>query len=281
MNVLNVVEQEAQALFGYPDEKIVSDIYLVSLSYTLRALDGMDETQKKEKEESNKWLEKETLKIHDVPVFDFDNIIRKLSNGKSSCDAFFYNFCPNEGEMHYLLELKNANKKRVLAMLEDEGKDGIYNKVNDSVQMIKHQLEFGGTEEQNDIILHTHFLLVYAGKNDVPAREPIETLQKTTVLHDTRGKQRRAGRMKFDSEKKESQIYDYFGNKINKLGLAACSEDVFPGEALPRARKMEKGRGKQRAFSLLSAHDFAVIVDSDFFSDWKWGSYGTYFKKRK
>lgn len=244
MNVLNEIAHEDTQTFSYPDEKIASNIYQISFSYALRALSGMNDDERTEKEKSNKWLECETDKVHDVPVLAFDNITRKLSNGKSSCDAFFYNFDPCDGEPHYLAELKNVNKKTVLSLLNDDGKDGIYNKVNDSVQMIKKQLEFGGMHEQDEIVIHTHFFIVYAGKNDIPSRNPLDMLKKTTVEHNRRGKQQKAGRMTLGIAKREEEIYGHFENKIRELGLAACDEATFPGDALPRAKKMIKGRGR-------------------------------------
>lgn len=121
--------------------------------------------------------------------------------------------------------------------------------------MIKMQLEFGGLHEHDDIVTHTHFFIIYTGKNDIPSREPLERLKRTQVLRDSRGKQRKAGRMILDTEKKEKEIYGYFENEIQNLGLAACDEAAFPGDALPRARKIVKGRSKQRMFSLFSARD--------------------------
>lgn len=279
MNVLNEIVQEDMQTYSYPDEKIASNIYQASLSYAFRALDGMAGKERTDKERLNKWIECETEKVHDVPVLDFDNIAKKLANGKSSCDAFFYNFYPGDEDQHYLAELKNANKKTILSLLEDEGKDGIYQKVSDSIQMIKKQLEFGGKHERDDIVIHTHFFIVYAGKNDVPSRGPLKLVKKTAVARDSRGKQQKAGRMLSDSGKKETEAYERFGNKIHNLGLASCDEATFPGDALPRARKIIKGRGRQRVFSLFSAHDFAVIVDSGFFDGWNWGDYQQYFHK--
>lgn len=281
MNVLNEVAQEDKQIFDYADEKIASDIYQVSLSYAERALDGMDVRERVLNKKKNKWLEQETDKVHQVFVLNFDNIVNKLKNGRSSCDAFFYNFHPNGDEYHYLAEMKNTNKKKIISLLNDESKDGIYNKVNDSVQMIKSQLEFGGIQEHNDIIIHTHLFIVYSGKNDVPSRKPLEMPQKTRVVRDGKGKQRRAGRMSFDSGKNELEVYQHFGDKIHNLGLASCDEKTFPGDALPRARKISKDGSKQRRFSLFSAHDFSNILDSGFFDDWNWGSYQQYFCKKK
>lgn len=276
MKVLDEIALESAEGSAYPDEQIASSIYLVSLSYSLRALDGMDSDEREEKRGKNAWLEKMTEKVHDVPVLSFDNITRKLANGKSSCDAVFYNFSPEEGEQHYLVELKNANKQTALSLMKDMGKDGIYNKIRDSVQMIQKQLEFGGKQEHDEMIGHMHFCVVYAGKNDVISREPVEKLKRTKVSRDKSGKQKRAGRMNFDSEKRESETYERFGKMVQSLRLDDCSEATFPGDALPRAKKV-KGSGRVRLFSLFSAQDFAEIIENDFFSDWKWGSYQKYF----
>lgn len=81
MNVLSEVTKEDTQEFYYPDEKIASNIYQVSLSHALRALAGMEETEKLEKEKANSWLECETEKVHSVPVLDFDNIVGKLQSG--------------------------------------------------------------------------------------------------------------------------------------------------------------------------------------------------------
>ena len=280
MNVLNEVMEEDTQKFCYPDEKIASNIYQISLSHPPRALAGVSENERIKREKSNEWLADETEKVHEVPILDFDNIIKKLSNGRHSCDGFFYNFEPNDGELHYLVEMKNVKgKKDMLKMLKDEGKNGIYDKLNDSVLMIKSELEFGGLHEHDDIIVHTHFFIVYPGKNDVPTMKPILKLKKTEVDRDGRNKQKRAGRKLTVSDKEETEIYVDFGNKVHKLGLAACDESLFPGEALPRARKV-KGRCEQRQFSIFSARDFAKIIDSGFFTDWKWGSYQNYFANR-
>lgn len=68
MNVLNEIAQENKQTFEYPNEKIASDIYHVSLSYAFRALNGMNDSERKQKEKLNNWLECETEHIHDVPM---------------------------------------------------------------------------------------------------------------------------------------------------------------------------------------------------------------------
>lgn len=273
INILDEVVKEKSSEPEYPDEVIVSNLYYVSLSFSLRSLAGMREDERKRKQEKNGWLENETKKIHDIQTLDFDNITKKLTNGKTSCDAFFYNFMCGEEEQHFLCELKNVDKKTILNLLNDEGKDGVYNKVKDSVQMIKTQLLFGGNQENDKIIQHTHFLVIYSGKNNVPSKSPVKMVGKTKVGRDASQKQCKAARISVDSEKKDLEIYDRFGEKIIKLGLQYCCEDVFPGDALPRAKKILKGGEKVRAFSIFSANDFAKIIDSDFFASWKWGEY--------
>lgn len=191
MKILDEIALESAEGSLYPDEQIASDIYQVSLSYSLRALDGMGSDEREEKAGKNAWLEKMTEKVHDVPVLSFDNITKKLSNGKHSCDAVFYNFSPDEGEQHYLVELKNANKQTVLSLMKEKGKDGIYNKISDSVQMIQKQLEFGGKQEHDEIVRHMHFCMVYAGKNDVISRDPVEKLKRTKIIRDKTGKQKK------------------------------------------------------------------------------------------
>lgn len=50
MNVLNEIAQEDIQTFKYPDEKIASNIYRVSLSYAFRALDGMSDDERIKKQ---------------------------------------------------------------------------------------------------------------------------------------------------------------------------------------------------------------------------------------
>lgn len=272
MNVLDEVMKECEQDFEYLDEKIASNIYYISLSHALRSLEGMEEHEKEQKRKNNSWLEEETRKIHDIFVLNFDGIVRKLANGKKSCDGFFYNFSSTEDRQHYLVELKNVDKQTMLKMLSDYGENGIYEKVKDSVQLIKSQLLFGGETEKEAIIDHTHFFLVYGGKNNVPSRNPIKMVGKAKVSRGQNHKQNHAGRMNIDSTKQEDELYKEFGDKIADLKLVACSEDSFPGEALPRTRKV-KGVGKIRQFSLFSSLDFARIIDAQYFDTWNWGQY--------
>ena len=278
MNVLELVQQENEKGVMYPDEKIISNLYYVSFSYSLRALEGLPKEQKEEKEKRNEWLKEKSKFAEKTPVLNFDRIAEQLKDeGRCSCDALFYHTCPGEGERHYLAEFKQADKKMILTLMKNLGKDGIYSKIHDSVELIKKELEFGGRSEHEDIIAHMHFFMVYAGKNNVAAANPVTLPRKMAVSRDNCGKQKSAGRMNFDSGKAANEIYEQFGERLKKLGLEGCEEKTFPGNALPCAKK-RKGGGKERSFSIFSASDFAQIIDSGFFASWNWGEYDSYFQ---
>ena len=272
MNVLDEVKKERQEIVQYMDEKIGSNIYYISLSFALRSLEGMGEDERKSKIQKNAWLASETMGVHDTFVLSFDNIVKKLANGKKSCDGFFYNFTLEDNRQHYLVELKNVDKRTLLKMLNDFGNEGIYEKVKNSIELIKQQLLFGGRTEKQEIIEHTHFFLVYGGKNNVSSKNPVKMVRKTQVSRDENQKQKRAARINENSSKQEDETYKLFGSKIIQLGLEACSEEAFPGDALPRTQKI-KGLGRVRQFSVFSAYDFAKIIDAKYFDTWNWGEY--------
>lgn len=91
MKVLKEVEEERQGSFCYGDEKIASNLYYAACSYSIRALAGMTGAID-EKIKQNRWLCQGSRCIRRIPVLSFDNIKNKLANGKTSCDAFFYDF---------------------------------------------------------------------------------------------------------------------------------------------------------------------------------------------
>lgn len=270
-NVLDMTNQESQLAFDFEDEKIASNLYLVSLSESLRGLDGRSETEKITLAEKNNWLLEETEHIKNVPVLSFDNIVKKLKNRRTSCDAFFYNFTNQPETQHYLAEFKNSDKATLLSLLIKSNNDGIFNKINDSVFLIQSELEFGGVSEHEDIIKNTHFFLVYGGKNNVATNQTITMPRKTKIQADSRGKQKHASRMKPLTQKQENEAYSSFGKKITDLGLACCDASIFPGKALPQA--IRHGKSKIRNFSIFSASDFAQVVDAGFFDEWNWGEY--------
>lgn len=278
INVLNEVKAEDKQAFAYLDEKIASNIYYCSLSTALRAIDNYSVAEREKRNKNNQWLLNETADIKNVPVLSFDNIIRKLNNGMKSCDAFFYCFTFEEGDRHFLVEFKNDSKSAASKLLKSSDDDCIYEKVNDSVKAILNELEFGGNQEHADVVAHTHFIYVYSGKNDVPAVSGVSMKlpRKNSVSRDKRGKQNKAA--KADSHKELDQTYATFENKLEKIGLESCSEKILPGKAIPRVRKRGVGADKVRQFSMFSSSDFAELINSGYFIEWKWGDYSPYFK---
>lgn len=282
INVLEKVREEAADKPDYEDEGIASDIYYISLSTALRELDKItDEEVRKKKEDKNEWLKKESVKIQDIPVLDMDNIKKALKLNGKSCDGLFYNYKPQENEQHYLVELKNTGKKNLLSLMQSKGDDGILYKVKDSLQMIRSELEFGGTQEKEEIIKNMHFFMIYGGKNDIPSKNGSIKLPQRTKVQGKAGqkKQSRAGKMDYHTQKKENDIYTLFGKSISEMGLQACNEKDFPGDALPHTKR--KGKEKIREFSIFSAHDFAEIVEKGFFDNWNWGEYQQYLKAER
>lgn len=277
LNVLEKVKEEAESRPEYPDEGIASNIYYISLSTALRSLEGIsDGKQKSGKQQDNDWLKRESLKIQKIPVLDMDNIKNAVDSNRRSCDGLLYNFTSEENELHYMIEMKNTGKKDLLFLMESLKDDGILHKVKDSVNLIKYELEFGGTQEKETLIHNTHFFMVYGGKNDIPTQSgAIKLPQRTRVQRGQhQNKQKKAGKMDYYSQKDEERIYSKFGEAISKFGLKECEASNFPGSALPSAMKV--GKRRIRKFSIFSARDFAHIVDNGFFDNWSWGEYPQY-----
>lgn len=276
IKVLEELRKERETEFEFADEKIASNLYLVSFSHALRAIKGIEDKEKLHMKwiEENEWLKEETECCSEVGTLAFDNIKEKVDLTRRSCDAFFYDFAGERKS--YLAEFKKADKATLLKFLEGKkAKDAILPKVQESLQLIENELEFGGKMEHRELIENTHFFLVYGGKNNVASRRSIVMPGKAVVDRDTRGKQKKAAHLETNNDKQEYQIYEQFAREIEKLGLADCDKEEFPGDALPECKKV-KGYGKRRRFSVFSARDFSEILQAGYFDDWKWGAYKEY-----
>ena len=169
-NVLTQVISEHSIEFDYPDKAVFSNLYYASLVRSLQGMAGTPDTEKADWEQKNEWLKEESSKVCDIPVIDFDNLVTLQKNQKTSCDVFFYNFELIDNESHFLGEFKRVNKRTFLDLLNlpNEHEDSIFRKVSDSIENIRHNLLFGGSQEADDIVKNTHFFAVYAGKNTIP-----------------------------------------------------------------------------------------------------------------
>lgn len=272
INVLEEVKKQDGIKIEYEDEKIASNVYLISLSKPLRSIDGLTGDKLEKAKEQNEWVYRICPKSIEIRVLDFDNIKNLLKIGLKSCDGLFYNFVPNGEELHYLVELKNTGKKELLELMDD-----ILLKVKNSVTIIQKLVEFGGAQEHEIMIQNTHFIIVYNGKNNIPVQNTSILLPGKQKINNESGKrkQNRASKMDYRKQKDEDGIYVKFGKEIVKFGLCGCDEDTFPGNTLPKAKKA--GKKKYREFSILSVRDFAEIIENGFFDNWKWGEYSLYF----
>ena len=278
LNVLKHVIEERSVLPEYPDEAIFSNLYHTSFSTALRSINGYPDKEKSRRQNANEWIRETSSKACAVYVINFDRITDLLNNGSSSCDALFYNFCIQSGEFHFMSEFKNteiAGKQDLLRLLKCDDQDSIYRKVKASVENIRHNLLFGGNQEADDIIQNMHFFVVYNGKNNA-ATSPRPTVPfKSHAMRDAHGKQNRAtrGQRHECTPKEENEIYQRFGQRIEELRMKPCTEDTFPGHAIPRVRKVERGSEKIRYFTIFSAQDFGDLINSGFFENWNWGPY--------
>ena len=274
-NVLACVANERVTLPEYPDEAVFSDLYHTSLSTALRAVEGYLDEEKRRRQDANEWIVEKSCKARNVCVINFDQVVKRLNNGRASCDAFFYNFYWQQGEYHFLCEFKNTGKQDFLRYLKSDNEDSIYKKVKDSAENISQCVVFGGECEADDIISNMHFFAVYNGKNTAATSSKPIVPTKENAGKGSNGKQNRATRNRQHeyTPKEENEIYQRFGEKIEQIGLKTCVEDTFPGNAIPRVKKSAHGPEKIRHFTIFSAQDFGKLVESGFFDHWNWGLY--------
>ena len=283
-NVLSFVISQRSTFPEYEDELVFSDIYRVSFHTALRAIAGKTAKEKAPHMKNgsewieNEWILEQSSKACDIRVINFDRVIDLLNNNSRSCDAFFYNFFHQTGDFHFIAEFKNTDqsgKRELLRLLNRDDQDGIYRKVKESVENIRHNLHFGGTQEADEIIQNMHFFVVYNGKNNAVTSSRPNVPSKKHAQKDAYGKQNRATRTNQHgySQKEENEIYQQFDLKIEALGMKPCTEDTFPGNAIPRLRKAAHGSEKVRYFTIFSAQDFGDLLNSGFFDDWSWGPY--------
>lgn len=277
MNVLTSVIEEKNENFKYADERICSTIYLASLSYSLRSLENItDPKRREEKRKRNSWLLDDTKKAMQVATLNFDRVSERTGiQNRKSCDVLFYDFERQDDHLHYIGEMKCVSKRMMVRMLKSDGKDGIYEKVHNSIKLIESELLFSGSEEGSDIVQHLHFFIVYDGKNDMVSLQENKMPKRQTEISRKNGRQIHASRQrpsKF-SKKVINEIYEKFSGQLKNLGLHNINEDIFHMCIDPQAKADKAGRGKYRMFSIFSADDFKELLRSGFFDNWNWGRY--------
>lgn len=260
-----LLERDRKTEHEFPDEKLVSNLRLTSLSHPLR-----EERNSEEFKEQNKWL----FSIDDtdgkIPTISFD-VLKEYCNidGKESCDAFFYYF--GGEKLSLLIEFKNTSRDKIeKEFLNISHKDCIIDKIKDSSEIITSTLKFEGRHTGIELISNTHIVIVYNGKKNIPTKR-VRTPQFGKAEKDKKGKQNKALR----SEKKFLEENDRFGKEVTALKFSHCDENYFPIPAKLNSIKT-KGIGKIRYYTLFSSHDFTDLVKAGFFSKWDWGEYSSY-----
>lgn len=295
MIVMKMDDILSMQTYKYPDERIASNLYLISLSTSMGQLVSMEEIIKEYEErdrdctgrredyekaiKKNEWLHGECPKCEMVRVFALDKIKECVDRDMRSCDGFFYYAKKDTEKLNLLVEMKNVSKRKMLEYMESDCQDSLYRKVCDSLELIGSRLEFEGGYSGRELIDHTHLLVVYGGRADTVSASALGFGRKTAVEKNQKGRQSKAAKLAPVSVKNDEAVLNKFIKRVKSKGLAACSFKYFgfPSRE-PREEKGEKG--KERAFTMFSKEDMRrVIEDCGFFDEWEWGKYETWFTR--
>lgn len=278
LNIRQALSKESAQKFDYEDEKIRSNLYLTSLSYRLRSLaagTGLSESARMLREQDNQWLKNKSEKIENIPVINLDALKELIDRNRTSCDAFFYNAGFSLHKKHFLGEFKNTQKSKMLEFIASDERDGIKSKVLSSLNMLRKDISFSGTEEEkNGLEGDVHLFLVYGEKNDVASDTDLKQLlpKGASISRGHNRRQNHASRQSRTasvSRKRTNEILTRFSDYLERKGFSPCSEKEFPGDAIPETIKSQGE--KIRYFSMFSAYDFATVVNNGYFDTWEWG----------
>ena len=284
-DLVEILKEDKEKLkeYIYKDEAIISNLFYVSLSTSLKELAAIKKVNEEEFEKrslENEWLRKGAKESEKISTINFDKISRILGiEGTQSADAFFYS---NKKETieekrlfnkNLLIEFKNCNKSEMFEIyLNRQHKDFILSKFRNSKTILEN-LYIG----DENLLNNTHVIIVYNGKNDVVSPPTFLPIKKSKVnnkyedkLYD---KQKRAVRVSF-IEKNFSKD-DYFGKEIERIGFVACHKEDFPIPAVIKFYK-DKKDGKKRKYTLFSGEDFIRLIKEGYFTHWDWGSCSEY-----
>jgi len=194
----------------------------------------------------------------------------------------YYNAEKSDEKYSILVEFKNVNRRKMLEYIASDGEDSIYEKIKDSVVMIKNDIEFEDGYSGDELIKRIHILLVYGDKADTVSAVSFG-FEKNAVTKNHNGRQSRAVSLnrkskKEYSNKQEEEILTEFGGKLQKLNLVACKKGYF-GIPIPDPKGIKyKGIGTLFYYTMLAKSDFVKMVDEvEYFAEWNWGKYKEYF----
>ncbi|MCI5508882.1 MAG: hypothetical protein MR936_05620 [Eubacterium sp.] len=282
VSIIELMENEMNSPPEFPDEGIVSTLYYVSLVRNLRSMEQTSEDFKRgnQLDTAQEWLKIHSEKLSKVSTLNFDKITEYINPDFQSCDAFFY--CFDGKYSSYLLEFKGTSKKNLLKYLKvnNANKDQILEKIKLSKEIIINNVEFSGSLEHEELIKTIHCVVIYDGKNDVPVSSSIGSSlpRKRRVDKDQRNHQNKASRQVKPEQFSKEETIERFANAIKGLGFSPVTKNEFPGNALPKVKKILGD--KIRYATVMAAKDFAELVDDGYFDDWNWGDYQYFFDEK-
>ena len=270
---------EEEEIAEYEDEKIFSNLYMISLPTSLRKLESMKESRDYEqKKAENEWLRETSPESEQVSAISFDCLKMKLRPEAHSCDGFMYYAGNDTDKISILFEMKKVNKSKMLQYIASRDEESILEKVKDSVLLLQEDIEFSGCFTGKELIEHTHLLLIYGGKADTVSEASLGIGKKEKVKRDKTGRQIRAARLSpgSESQKRKNEIFKRLGEELKKKGRAPCKKGYF---GIPvRDPEWEKRNGEKILdFTMLSKEDMREVIENvRFFDRWDWGVYCTY-----
>lgn len=291
------LEEDVMKDHQFEDESIISNLYLSSLPMSIRELDSWkckiketDNEDKKrkilkeynEKLEMQRWLLEGCEKICEIKAISLDKLKEHIDKDKKSCDAYFYNPNLEDKKRNLLIEFKNVNRDKMLEYIKNDGTEGLWSKVADSVALLKDCIEFEGYTPA-ELISNTHLMIVYGERANTVSTMYMNLGSKKPVPKDKHGRQSRAVNIgkqkhKFYSKKTADEVLNDFTEKVKRKGLSACPKGYF---GVPIKEPDEDKSGKENVcwYTFFSKKDFKELVSGVlFFDEWDWGIYEKYFR---
>lgn len=231
LNLQSLLKEEAESTVEFEDECISSNIYLTSLSHSLRSMKGIEITEKKtvikKWEEENRWLLKKSKHILEVPVINLDSLKMRIDGNRQSCDIFFFNAGFSRHKKHLLGEMKNTSRSEMLKMMDSIDEDSLKRKVISSLNLLRTHISFSPFDtEEKGLEGEIHLFFVYGGKNDTASSIDLkgQLPGSSSVYRDKYGKQSRASRQKrsFRESIKENK------EKLVRFSSFAEKKDWYP-----------------------------------------------------
>ena len=269
--------------------KIASNLYLISLSTSYRELFSRKEEAEKEVDEykkckilsaindgekANEWFKNICPECNKIGALNFDDIKffgENEDKKQASFDGLFYDFSGEK--LSLLIEMKNCDRAILYEKyIKDSENDSIAHKAKGSRNLFYASINMNGKLNGEQLVSNTHIVIVYNGKNNMPAKTHNNKTHRAKV-EQANGKQCRSSSVKFTRDKGKDLLAEKkLSETIKALSFSECQKSDFPVPAEPKIAKKET----KRTFSLFSAQDFAELIRKGFFDHWNWGEYAPY-----